>query len=222
MFEKRTMSDYILEELRKDILELRYQPGEKLSEVQLSKKYEVSRAPIRDSLNRLEKEGLVLIKPQIGTIVAPISLNKARDICQVRLLLEPYAANVAAQNIRDEEIKLLTQQFDTLANLEKGTPEKRKYTFEVDSFLHKMILDICGNREIESILEGYRGEIQRIRRATAELANRLTPSEKEMNEIYKALTVRDSKKAEKAMFDHISNLTNAICKVLEDREELDS
>ena len=73
-----TIGDSVYEQLLEEILTLQYLPGEKLSEILLAEKYGVSRAPVRNALGRLEQDGLVRIKPQSGTIVSEISIQKAR------------------------------------------------------------------------------------------------------------------------------------------------
>lgn len=210
MLRAKTMADYVYESLHEDLVKLRHKPGEKLSESQLAKKYKVSRAPIRDAIRKLQKENMVLVKPQIGTIVSPISLDKAREICLVRQLLEPYAAEVAAEKISSKEQRLLKNQFRKLAENEDRGEEKKEVIFETDRVLHKTIWELCGNGEITSILESYQDEMNRIRLATAELANRIVPTQKEMKKIYTALMNKDSQAARKAMHDHISKIKKAV------------
>ena len=68
MLEKKTIGDSAYEQIKYDIIHLQLAPGEKLSEVMLSKRYNVSRAPIRDALRRLQEDGLIDIRPQSGSI----------------------------------------------------------------------------------------------------------------------------------------------------------
>ena len=174
---RKTTNDLIYEAMRADINSLKLKPGEKISEARMAKKYNVSRAPVRDAIRRLQQDKLVLVKPQIGTIVAPVSLEKARDICQVRLLLEPYAAEIAAKRITDEDIEKLDKQFALLSSLDNKWEVKEKCIYETDSILHQMIWRLCGNKEIYQIIDGYQDEVHRIRQSTLKLANRAVPSE---------------------------------------------
>ncbi len=209
MVQNRNLAANIYQTLRKEILELKIEPGEKISEVQLAKKFKVSRAPVRDALNRLQQEKFVMVKPQVGTMVLPVSLGKARDILQVRLLLEPFAAEGAALNVTDEDIDLLEYHFAKLARL-KDIEEKKKKLYETDAILHGIIWERCGNGEIKDILDNYRGEIQRIRLSNAELGGRLTPSEREMRRIYGALVRRDPKGTREAIIIHLKNIQKAV------------
>jgi len=214
MNRRKTITDLIYEAMRDDINNLRLKPGEKISEVRMAKKYNVSRAPVRDAIRRLQQDKLVLVKPQIGTIVAPVSLEKARDICQVRLLLEPYAAEIAAERITAEDIQALDGQFALLASFDKMNEEKEKCIYATDSILHRVIWRLCGNKEIYQIIDGYQDEIHRIRQSTLKLANRAVPTEIEMRRIYQALRDKDPAAAREAMYKHILNLKTAVEEVL--------
>lgn len=211
---RKTTTDLIYEAMRSDINSLKLKPGEKISEARMAKKYNVSRAPVRDAIRRLQQDKLVLVKPQIGTIVAPVSLEKARDICQIRLLLEPYAAEIAAERITDEDIQNLDKQFALLASYANKGEVKEKCIYATDSILHRMIWRLCGNKEIYQIIDGYQDEVHRIRQSTLKLANRAVPTEEEMRRIYQALRHKDPLAARKAMYEHILNLMNAVEEVL--------
>ena len=205
MFEKKTMSDYIYHEIKDAIVFLEYEPGEKLSEVQLAQKFDVSRSPVRAALAILERDGLVIIKPQSGTIVSEISFKRARDMQQIRCLLEPYAARLAAPHITDGRLADLQMRFDKLARLPPRSEEKRLFVTVVDMMMHDLILEYCGNKEIERIIKSFRPIMQRVNDANTHRASRLISTEKEMREIFENLKKRDAQGAYEAMVNHMSN-----------------
>jgi len=215
LFIKKTITDQICDILRQKIIHLDFKPGERISIDQLNKEFNVSRAPVRDALRRLEQENLVLVKPQIGTFISPISLQKAFEISQIRLLLEPYAAEVAANNIGFKDQEIITQKFDQLGKIEGNFTQKRQCLNDADTLLHKTIWKLSGNEEICAILEGYRDQINRIRLTTARLTHRLESSEKEVKEIYHALMEKDPKRTREAMYTHLSKLKNSIKKMVD-------
>ncbi|HHV64987.1 MAG TPA: GntR family transcriptional regulator [Peptococcaceae bacterium] len=205
MFEKRTMADYIYNDIKEAITYLEYEPGEKLSEMQLAQKYGVSRSPVREALARLERDGLVVIKPQSGTTVSEISFKRAEDMNEIRRLLEPHAAKIAASVITDEQLQELERRLAKLAELEPDSEAKCNYAMEVDVFLHDTILDFCGNKEIAKIIRSFRPIILRINIANMLWRNRLVPVEKEMREIFAKLKERDPQGAYEAMRNHLYN-----------------
>ena len=204
-----TLTERVYRMLREDIVNLRMKPGDKISEVKLTEIYNVSRGPIRNAVQKLQQENLVVVKPQVGTIITPISFEKAGDILEIRLLLEPHAAEIAAKHIQEEDIEFLEKKFEEL-----NSSEDREKLFETDIALHQTIWRLCGNKEISNIINGYRDEIQRIRLSTIDLANRLVPTVTEMKKIFEALKARNPEGARESMYAHILNIKNAIEAVL--------
>ena len=96
-----SIADQIFEQLEKDILSGRYQRGEVLSELRLSKEMNVSRTPIREALLRLAQEN-ILQESGRGMVVIGISNDDMLDMYDIRLHLEGEVARRAARNITEE------------------------------------------------------------------------------------------------------------------------
>lgn len=86
-----TRAAWVDQLLRRAILSGELQPGEKLLGEKLAEQWGVSPTPLRESFQRLAGEGLVVIEPQRGARVAPIDASAARDVYELRLLLDPAA-----------------------------------------------------------------------------------------------------------------------------------
>ncbi|MFO1445598.1 GntR family transcriptional regulator [Bacillus sp. Bva_UNVM-123] len=78
----------IYQTLKQKIYDGKYKPGEKLVIARLAKDFECSDIPVREALNLLESEKLILFKPHIGAIVSPLSLEEIKEIFGVRVILE--------------------------------------------------------------------------------------------------------------------------------------
>ena len=87
--------------IRLDVLTFRLKPGEKTSERALEARYGLGVASIRAALPRLVQEGLVEKTTERGTFIAPLTLRGVRDTYQMRYLLEPAAAELAAERGMD-------------------------------------------------------------------------------------------------------------------------
>lgn len=94
--ESLPLTDRAYELIRLDILTFRLKPGERASERALSERYGLGMAPIRAALPRLVQEGLVEKSAERGTMIAPLTLRGIRETYQMRFLLEPAAAELAA------------------------------------------------------------------------------------------------------------------------------
>ena len=98
------LRDVVFNTLRQAILKGELEPGERLMEMQLAEQLGVSRTPIREAMRKLELEGLVLMIPRKGAVVAEITEKSLRDVLEVRKALEELAVRLACEKIQDEEI----------------------------------------------------------------------------------------------------------------------
>ncbi|MEJ2288115.1 MAG: GntR family transcriptional regulator [Deinococcales bacterium] len=101
--------DLIYRELRDRICLLRYPPGSMLSENALADEFGVSRTPIRQALQRLEFEGLVVSRHGVGTMVRTVDLQYLREVYALRLKLIDLIAEIPPARITDDDLELLTQ-----------------------------------------------------------------------------------------------------------------
>jgi DNA-binding GntR family transcriptional regulator len=97
------------EQIKQEIIMLRFGPGSYLNEAQVSKTLGIGRTPVHQAINRLMLEGLVQIIPRKGFIVKAVSLDEILDIIDVRLLNETYCARLAATHADSKDIAELTE-----------------------------------------------------------------------------------------------------------------
>ena len=90
-------SDGVYEQIKEQILHLELPPGASISEIETAEKYNISRTPVRDAFKRLEREGLLEIRPHIGTFISLIDLNAVSDILYIREVLEYSVLSDLAQ-----------------------------------------------------------------------------------------------------------------------------
>lgn len=112
-----TAADRVLLEIQKAIVEGQIAPGSKISEPELAKKYDLSRAPLREALARLERCHLIERTPNAGARVVKLSVAGLISLYQLRETLEGLACRLAAEHMSDEEItqvqQLLNQHLST-------------------------------------------------------------------------------------------------------------
>jgi DNA-binding GntR family transcriptional regulator len=110
MLDYQTLSDSAVEMLRKMILNGTYKPGERINQVQLAEKLQISRGPLREALRMLQNEGLIRHETNRGTFVSTLSEDDAWEIYTLRALLEGEAAQLAM-------LRLTPQDYEQLENL---------------------------------------------------------------------------------------------------------
>jgi DNA-binding GntR family transcriptional regulator len=97
---------FLVKRIREAILDEVFQPGDRLVEVELAEKFEVSRSPVREALLALEKEGTVIISPYRGAIVKPLSAAEILDIAELRLVLISLALKPAHRHLPPADFDL--------------------------------------------------------------------------------------------------------------------
>ncbi|AXE23382.1 GntR family transcriptional regulator [Streptomyces globosus] len=93
--------------IRDDIVSGALEPGARLTEEQLARRYGVSRVPVREALRTLESEGFVTSRRHAGACVAEPTEQEAADLLEMRMLLEPLAAARAARRRTEGHLKVL-------------------------------------------------------------------------------------------------------------------
>ena len=102
-------SDEIYEDLSEKIVELKYMPGEKISENDLSAQYGVSRHVVRSAITRLKERKLVDVYPQRGTFVSLMDMKYIETVLYVREAVEHEAAS-RLYRLADQELEELVGQ----------------------------------------------------------------------------------------------------------------
>jgi DNA-binding GntR family transcriptional regulator len=195
------------EHIKGSILDLRYRPGDKLSEARLADELQLGRSPIRAALARLEGEGWIKVLPQSGTFVRELSPQEVTDIAELRLLLEAHAARRAAERIGAEDLRVLRGAFEGLKA--KGVDGHFDEFLHVDDRFHTTIYRVAGNQRVTAILGNLRDQIHWIRVANAILPGRVAESLNEMDRVLVALEAHDGVAAAEAMRAHIGNIAQS-------------
>jgi DNA-binding GntR family transcriptional regulator len=204
-------ADTAYDRIKDAILSLQYRPGEKLSEVRLATHLGVGRSPLRTALARLASEGWLRVLPQSGTFVSELSTDDVLELAQIRLLLEPYTARLAATRITAEEVDRL--QGHAAALKSKGLNGRFGEFAELDDRIHSAIHRAAGNARIADILRNLHDQIHWVRVSTATLPGRVEQSMREMDAILRALKRRDGAGAQRAMRRHIDNIAQSFRKM---------
>ena len=101
--DRRKVTDWVYEELKGAIVDLRLAPGDPLREASLAERLGVSKTPIREALTRLEQEGLVETTSFKGAVVTRYSRQDLLEIYELRELLENAAARAAAESMSEQD-----------------------------------------------------------------------------------------------------------------------
>jgi DNA-binding GntR family transcriptional regulator len=199
--------------LRKDIVEGQLRSGSKLSEAELATRYAVSRAVVREAINRLESCHLVERKANVGARVVALSPDRLVSLYQVRESLEGMAARLAATNMSDAEIDDLQALLTTHLQTVKSGETYYQEAGDVD-FHYRIILGSKNDHLISILLEGIYHLVRMYRVQLGMTGPRVTTAFDEHKSIVQAIVNRDAELAEILMRRHIFHTRNNLEKKL--------
>ncbi len=207
-----TRADWVDAMLRRAILSGELAPGEKLLGEKLAQQWGVSATPLRESFRRLAGEGLVVIEPQRGARVAPISVDDAAEIYEIRLLLDPVALRAsieAAAGSGDESYA------SSVEAAHRDLQRRRRSIAEVrlaHRAFHLALVARCPNglllRQVEHLLD----QSQRFQ-AVAGAVKSLGDAEVEHRALCDAAVDGDADRAVAALTAHLEGTLAAVRKV---------
>jgi len=139
--------------LRKDILQGKFNPGEKLTEQMLCDAYDMSRTPIREALRQLELEGLIETIPNRGAFVVGLSKQDIIDLYAMQKEFEVLAVKWAIQRATEDEIAKLQELCEFMEfYAQRGDGDKMK---EINSQFHELIYAASHNKLLAQTLSTY-------------------------------------------------------------------
>jgi DNA-binding GntR family transcriptional regulator len=150
-----SLTEQAVTALRREILTARMRPGETLSEAAVSRQLELGKAPVRAALARLAEEGLVLAVPRRGWIVSLVTVRDIHEVFNLRILLEPEAARLAAGRV---DAALLRRLDSMCACGYQPGDEDSTFTFlDANKAFHVALAELSGNgrlsRQIDRLLD---------------------------------------------------------------------
>ena len=104
---RRTITEEVVEFIRKAILEGHFIKNQQITESRLSEDFNVSRAPVREALRELANKGLVTHHPNRGYFLREFSIDETEEVCMVRCALEKMAVKLVIERASDDEINSL-------------------------------------------------------------------------------------------------------------------
>lgn len=153
------LAEHVWQVVRQDILDGRFEPDDRITEVAVMRRTGVSRTPVREGLRMLQTEGLVVFKRGRGTYVAPpLSHEEALLIYGLRLQLEPYLTRLAVERMTPETLSYLTdlaQEFGSGAESKVSVHELGR----IDTELHDTIYR-ASNSDLYSVFKSYWSRLQ--------------------------------------------------------------
>jgi DNA-binding GntR family transcriptional regulator len=212
-----TLRHMVEKQLREAILSGRLKPGQRLIERELCEAMNVSRPSVREALRRLEAEKLVEVVPHRGPVVAAITIAEARELYELRVLLESVAARQFAARASDSAVEALRAAVTLLRECAAGTGQEE--LLKAKEQFYVVLLAGCGNSVIADVLRMLLSRINRLRSASLSHPGRLPESIAELEHLVERVAARDAEGAERAAKTHVLNAQKAAFAVLEQADK---
>jgi DNA-binding GntR family transcriptional regulator len=204
--------DQTLKHLRGAIIGGQFEPGERLSERKLCEWIGASRTTIREALRHLESEGLIKVIPQKGPIVATITIEEAKDIYEVREVLEAFMCRLFAERATSNAIAALRRSMDLLESYVQKGDLKNQVTGSNKFYI--ILSEGSGNQVLYSLLKFLHARISFLRTMSLSRPGRPSQSVKELRGICEAIEKRDADAAWAASTYHVREAKSSALKYL--------
>lgn len=150
---RQTNYDRVADQLRQDIIDGRLEPGTRLKMLELSTRYGVSPQPVREALQLLQGEGLIILEANVGARVRGLDFDRLRHIYELREAIEAtftrhFAESASLSDIR--EIEAIQREHDKAIDARDVVAADR-----ANGLFHEMIVSHSGNEEADALRMRY-------------------------------------------------------------------
>ncbi len=208
-----SLGNQAYQELKRIILERQIPPGGKLNEGDLAKALGISRTPIREAINRLEKEGLLKIIPQRGAFVVQFTEKDIYELFLIRENLEGLAAYLAAGKMNERDLSRLESSVEGFSE-PFDEKEIRRYARE-DFKFHQTVVQFSEAQRLINLISTLHDYIRIFRLTTIGLSGRMKTSLDEHRELLQAFRERKPEEAERRMREHIRHVRDGVMENIE-------
>src|SRR5262245_25822128 len=195
------LTDRAYERIRHDIIVCAISPGAEISETQLCSQYKLGKAPVRMALNRLAHDGLVRAIPRRGYMVNLVTVKDIHDIFELRLMLEPAAARMAAGRVDTQKLQALDEV--CRSGYEPRDHKSTSRFLDANKAFHVAIARATGNARLAGAIEHLLDDMTRLLHLGLGLRNRSQEVHQEHRALTKALARGDGETAERICREQI-------------------
>lgn len=202
-----SLTERIYRKIKDDLLTGVYSLGEQLSISELAERYGTSATPVRGALSALEREDLVEIIPRVGCFISHLSVKDVQDIFRLRAIIEGAAAEMAAQEITDEEIAYLE---NIHSHYVSGDFDSYwQYLTDNHDFHYRVAL-ATRNRWLAEEVSRLLDQMQRLLFLRLDLSDDANGMVEEHRQLVAALKKKDGALAKKVMVEAIETARKAV------------
>ncbi|ALM53771.1 GntR family transcriptional regulator [Halomonas huangheensis] len=216
MMKYKTRAQYVADDLRGRILGGEFAGGAQLRQDALAKDYDVSRIPVREALLILESEGLVEFHAHRGAFITELSVDKIRELFDLRVFIERYLLERSIPNLSDQNVKYARKillEYDAALNSGKSIDSWSQYNFA----FHNALYSPAALPEALSLVRQLNTKSDRYIRMQLLYSQQLEKAEQEHHELLEFCRLGEVKPATDLLESHILEACESIVSLLEKR-----
>lgn len=200
---RTAVGDEVYDRLKAVLIDNTFPPDTRLTTDFLAKRLGVSRTPVRESMVRLEAEGLLVKRPMAGySVSAPLNRRELEELFAVRLALEPLSARLAAANISDDLLRQLKPgALQPAPTAVSGYDDYRAFV-TADALFHDQVAVASGNTRLRESIRRLYAHLHTYRLWAQRTATSIE-SVTEHGRVIEALASHDAEAAGEAMREHL-------------------
>jgi DNA-binding GntR family transcriptional regulator len=194
--------------LRRMIVHGELAPGQRLSEPELCDLLGLSRTPLREALKLLASEGLVMLRRNRSSIVAPLDPAALHGLFEAESCIEAFAAGLAATRMTAADLKRLRALQERM-EAHRAQGDLKSY-FDLNQRIHRAIVAGAKNPALLDAHDLLIGRLARARYLALAIQGRWEQSIEEHRDLLAALEARDAERARQIFAQHIGRTGDAI------------
>ncbi|KUY60530.1 GntR family transcriptional regulator [Burkholderia sp. RF2-non_BP3] len=203
-------ADAVAASMREMIINGELHAGERLVERDLAERFGISRIPMREAIQRLEREGLLDIFRNRGAVVRMLSASDVQEIYDMRTLLEGDAIYRSVKRLDDETLARAELVHRLLG--ESNVPRRQG---ELNREFHALLYSCCGNaRQLKAIAE-LRSQVERYERLQTTLLADTPSFQVEHDAILQACRERNARGARAMTVAHLDSARRIVMRLVE-------
>lgn len=213
MPERKSLGQHVFENLKHAIIHGDILAGDRLVESRIADALNISRTPVREAIHKLEREGLLRKLPKGGFIVVNLTREDIEETFGIRSVLESYAARLAAEKHRKEELEPLEQKIQEFELcLKKGQVDELP---RINTEFHNLFYALSRSPRLIKMINDLSDQIYRFRKIILRMNNMARTSNEDHRRMLEAIKKRDTKKVERLVREHILRGQKTVLKALD-------
>lgn len=214
---RKSLGQYVYENLKKAIVKGQLAPGSRIIESRVASVLGISRTPVREAIHKLEREGFLQQNPTGGFFVLGLSRSEIEETFGIRSVLESYAAKLAAQKHREADLEPLEKKIIEYEEaLRRGDIDALP---GINTAFHDLLYGLSQSPRLIKIINGLKDQIFRYRQVILKINDMAQASNEDHRLMLSLIRERDAEGVEKVVREHILRGQEVVLKTLEKQSE---